>query len=118
MDYESYYSFSGRLTAAPEQRRTESGKLVVNFNIAHEHQRSKKTDFYKCVAWDKTAELCSRLNKGANVLLSTIPTINTWTDKDGKKHSFPEFTVYSVFFLDKKKDEPFEEIDDIGDLPF
>ena len=117
MDYESYYAFSGRLVRDPEQRRTESGKLCVTCTIAHEH-KNKKSDFYKCIAWEKVGELIMQLHKGSNILVSTTPTINSWTDKDGNKRYTPEFTINSLFFLDKKKDD-FEDLEeDTGELPF
>lgn len=116
MDYESNYTFSGRLTKDPEQRRTETGKLVVNFTIAHEH-KNKKTSFYRCIAWEQTGEIAMMLGKGASVLVDTTPTNNSWTDAKGEKHYTTDYIVRSIFFLDKKKKDDDEDINDI-ELPF
>jgi single-strand DNA-binding protein len=51
----------GRVVRDPELRYTSAGKALVAFRIAvdriHKNQDgTKKTDFFRCTAWDKTAE--------------------------------------------------------------
>ena len=63
---------SGNLTQDPEVRYTQSNKAFTRMGIAV-HRRLKDgetTDFFNLIAWDKTAEFCSRyLTKGMRVVV-------------------------------------------------
>lgn len=64
----------GRLTKDAEpMRHTPQGKPVVNFSVAVDdgYGENKKTIYYRVSVWEKTAEACANLKKGAMVLCET-----------------------------------------------
>lgn len=125
----------GRLTAAPEIRRTPSGKAVGSFSIAIDdgYGENKTTDFIDIVVWDKTAENCGRyLDKGSKVAIVGKLKKRSY-EKNGSKVWVTEVVASEVEFVESKPKEQgakprtnksvpsmpgFEEINDDGDLPF
>ena len=55
-------SLIGRLTADPETRYFESGKVVAKFSIAVNRTKDE-ADFFEIEAWEKTAEVVSQYCK-------------------------------------------------------
>ena len=122
----------GRLTKDPELKYTASTNTpVCSFDIAVDDGfgDKKKTYFFKCQAWSKTAEnIVKFFGKGDLIGISGKLTTRSW-EKDGNKHNITEIVVNEFSFCGgKKKDEsapinnnqpgemfPIEEDDD---LPF
>ena len=79
----------GRLTAAPELKSTQSGKLVTSFAVAVERaykgaNEERQTDFIDCVAWSGTAEFISKyFHKGS--LIAIVGRLQTRTYEDKKR---------------------------------
>lgn len=94
----------GRLTAAPELRRTQDGKAVVSFSLAvqrdfKDKDGNRETDFIDVVAWRQTAEFVSRyFDKGSMAVVSGRLQIRPWTDKDGNKRRSAEIVAEHVYF--------------------
>lgn len=94
----------GRLTAAPELRRTQDGKAVVSFTLAVERDfkdkdGNRETDFIDVVAWRQTAEFVSKyFSKGSMAVVSGRLQIRTWTDKGGNKRRSAEIVAEHVYF--------------------
>ncbi len=78
---------TGRLTAAPELRRTADGKALSKFTVAVKRPGAKDTvDFFSCVAWDKKAEFLDQFfKKGQRIEVSGFLYSNEWVDKNGLK---------------------------------
>lgn len=122
---------TGRLTAAPELKQTQSDISVTSFSIANDtgYGDNKKTNFINCVAWKKTAELiCNHFTKGSLIGIEGQIQTRSYEDKDGKKRTVFEVLVNNVQFLEPKakstqsyvgSNEPMEEVL-LGDdeLPF
>lgn len=120
----------GRLTKAPELKKTQNDKSVCNFTIAVDRRFDReKTDFLSIVAWNKTAEfVCSYFHKGDAIgVLGRIETRSY--EKDGVSHIVTEIVADEVFFTGGKtsgkdekpdaiKDKEVEQIEDENDLPF
>lgn len=104
----------GRLTAAPELRRTQDGKAVTSFSLAVERDYksngNKETDFIDIVAWRKTAEFVSKyFSKGSMAVVSGRLQIRPWTDNNGVKRRSAEVIAEHVYFgayLTKLEQEP------------
>lgn len=81
-------TLTGRITADPELRTTESGVLVTSFNVAVRRPgTADKTDFFSCQAWRKNAEfLCKYAKKGNRIGLVGILTRSEYTDRNGNRH--------------------------------
>lgn len=79
---------SGRLTADPELRYTQSGTAVANGSIAvtDGYGDNEKTCFFNWEAWKYTAEyLANYAKKGMPVTLAGKLLQQTWEDTNGNK---------------------------------
>lgn len=121
----------GRLTRAPELRKTQSGTPVASFTLACERDfapqgEARGTDFIDIVAWRYTAEFVEKyFSKGQMAVVSGRLQIRNWEDKEGNKRRSAEILADHVYFGEAKRDkttqgEPqydpqggFSEIEDI-----
>ena len=122
---------SGRLTAVPELKKTQSDISVTSFTIANDtgYGDNKKTNFINCTAWRKTAEtICNHFSKGSLIGIEGQIQTRSYEDKEGKKRTVFEVLVDNVQFMEPKSkatqsyvggNEPMEEAI-LGDdeLPF
>jgi single-strand DNA-binding protein len=103
----------GRLTAAPELRRTGTGTTVTSFTLAVDRDfknsgGEKETDFINCVAWRQTGEFVEKFfGKGSMAVVSGRLQIRTWTDKDGNKHREAEVVADTVYFGESKRSDSY-----------
>lgn len=100
----------GNNTKDVELRQTPTGTAVVQFSIAV--KRNFKTngqyesDFFECVAYNKTAELISQyVKKGDKVAIDGRLQTRNYTNKEGRKVYVTEIIVENVEFLATKKQE-------------
>jgi single-strand DNA-binding protein len=92
----------GRLVRDVETRYTNSGKAVAKFTIAVDGERKDDTQFVDCVAWEKTAELCSQyLGKGRMVAIKGQWKARTYENKQGQNVKVWEVITERVKFLDR-----------------
>ena len=115
-------SLMGRLTRDPELRQTGSGKPVCNFSLAVDRDfknpdGDKETDFIDIVTWNKTAEFVSKyLRKGSLAIATGRLQMRSWTDKDGKNRISAEVVADSVYFGERRKDNPSTEPIDLSKI--
>ena len=94
----------GNLTADPETRKTPTGKIVVNFRVAANHEwgnkdGQKSVSYFPVECWDKLAENCGQyLHKGSKVTIQGELREDRWTDTEGKKHNRLKILAHSVRF--------------------
>jgi single-strand DNA-binding protein len=102
---------TGRLTADPELRYTQSGRAVARLRIAVNRQwqnpetgvREEDTTFVTVVVWGKQAENCAaHLQKGRLVAVDGRLSIRDFETKDGEKRRVAEVIAQSVHFLGPK----------------
>ena len=123
----------GRLTKDPETRYTQSTNIqVTSFTLAVNRRfvkegEERQADFINIVAWNKTAEFCSKyFKKGQQVGVIGRLQVRNWEDEQGQKHYVTEVIAEEVYFADTKKEESTSasteenqfEITDDDDLPF
>lgn len=124
----------GRLCAAPELKKTQSGKSVCSVNVASDSGlgSAKKTLFIRVTSWNSTAEaLCRCCHKGSLVGIEGELNQNEYTNKDGKKVSSIEVIARNIQFLEPRQEqqaavredspqseEAYQEVLDDSDLPF
>ena len=100
---------NGRLVAAPELRKTNSGVPVTSFTLAVDRSYVKagaerQADFVDCVAWRGTAEfICKHFRKGQMMAVKGVLQTRTYTGTDGKKHKVMEVVAEEVSFADSKR---------------
>lgn len=129
----------GRLTRDPEIRYTQTNNtMVASFSLAVNRRFAKEgeerqADFINIVAWNKTAEFCSKyFKKGQQVgVIGRLQTRNYEDDK-GVKHYITEVVAEEAYFADSKRggadesilgsstpvNNEFEPIQDENTLPF
>ena len=99
---------TGRLTADPEIRTTQSNVSVTSFCIAVQRQYKSGeepiTDFINIVAWRNTAEFIARYFKKGN-MIGIEGSIQTrkYTDRDGKNRVAFEVMASNVQFVESKR---------------
>ena len=99
---------TGRLTADPELKTTQSGVSVVSFCIAVQRQYKSGeepiTDFINIVAWRHTAEFVTKYFKKGN-MIGIEGSIQTrkYTDKDGNNRTAFEVLANNVQFVESKR---------------
>lgn len=96
----------GRITRDLELRKTQTGKSVLNFNVAVNREFNKDfADFINCVAWDQTAEFMSNyLGKGSLISVEGSITTGSYEDANGKKVFTTDVSAYRVQSLGSKSD--------------
>jgi len=96
-------------------------KMVASFSVGTRESKDK-TEWHRCVAWDKTAELISKyFKKGSYIALTGRLQTRKWEDKDGKTMFSTEIIVDTAEFGGSKKEETTTTqpiTDDLSELPF
>jgi single-strand DNA-binding protein len=102
----------GRLTKDVDVRYTQTTNIMVaSFSLAVNRRFAKEgeerqADFINIVAWNKTAEFCSKyFKKGQQVgVVGRLQTRN-WEDENKVKHYITEVVAEEVYFADSKKED-------------
>lgn len=95
----------GRLTKDPMIRKTQTGKSVTSFTVAVNRRSSQndQTDFIRCVAWEKTAEILSQYaKKGSLISLEGKIQTGSYDDKDGKRVYTQDVVADFIQLLESK----------------
>ena len=123
---------TGRLTSAPEIKKTTSGVSVCSVSVAvdrdYKVNGKKVTDFIPCVFWRGTAEFVGKyFSKGDMIAVVGSLESRKYKDKDGNSRTVWEVKADKVNFCGGKKGDSqdntqtFEDVSDEfsdGDLPF
>ena len=105
---------TGRLTADPELKYTQSNVPVCSFTIAvNRNQRAgedQQADFINLVAWRQTAEFISKyFHKGNLIGIEGAIQTRKYTDKEtGKNRTAFEVVVKNAQFAESKRDNATE----------
>ena len=100
---------TGRLTADPELKTTQSGISLTSFSVAvnrpYRTGEEQQTDFINVVAWRKTAEFIAKYFKKGN-MIGIEGSIQTrkYTDKNGNNRTAFEVVVNNAQFVESKRD--------------
>ena len=100
---------TGRLTADPELKTTQSGLSVTSFSIAVDRRfgsgEERQTDFINIVAWRQQAEFVAKYFKKGN-LIGIEGSIQTrkYTDKNGNNRTAFEVVANNIQFVESKRD--------------
>jgi single-strand DNA-binding protein len=102
----------GNLTRDPELKYTPAGVAVCTFGVATNRnwttssgEQKEETQYHRIVAWQKLAELCSKLlTKGRKVYLEGRITYRSFTGKDNQQKQITEIVLDDfIVFNDGKK---------------
>lgn len=92
----------GNLAADPESRFTTNGKQVATFTVCCDsgYGEHKKTEFVRCLAWDKLAEIVtSYLTKGSKCMIQGVMQTRKWQDQSGNDRYSTEIIVQTMKML-------------------
>lgn len=97
-------TLTGRLTAKPELKTTQTGVSVCSFVLAVKRPHQKDmTDFIPCQAWRKNAEFLTKYaDKGNLAGVTGMLTARKWQDKDGNNRIAYEIVCDSVELLESR----------------
>ena len=101
---------TGRLTAKPELKKTQTDVSVTSFSLAV--QRNFKngsgeydTDFLNCVAWRNQADFIAKyFDKGQLITVVGSLTSRKYEDAEGHKRTAFEVVVDEAMFAESKSD--------------
>ena len=98
---------TGRLTADPELKTTQSGVSVTSFSIAVQRPRKSgedpQTDFINIVAWRQNAEFVAKhFRKGNTIGIEGSIQTRKYTDRDGNNRVVFEVIANDVQFVESK----------------
>lgn len=108
---------TGRLTADPELKTTQSGISVTSFSIAVDRRyragEERQTDFINIVAWRQSAEFVAKYFKKGN-MIGIEGSIQTrkYTDKNGNNRTAFEVVANNVQFVETKRDSAPSAVED------
>lgn len=102
----------GNLTADPTLNVSQSNLSIVSFNIGVQRPFKDKqsgeyqSDFPRCKAFGKTAEIISEhFKKGSKIGITGSVQTGSYEDKDGKKVYTTDIIVNQVTFVERKKQQ-------------
>lgn len=110
-------TITGRMTADPELKKTNSDISVIGFSIACERNYKKsdgekETDFFNVVAWRSTSEFVGKyFRKGALITVDGHLQSRRYTDKEGNNRVAIEIVADSVYFGNSKNNNSGSESD-------
>ena len=99
----------GNLGGDPE-RKDANGTPLTTFSLAttetwtSDGQKNEKTEWHRCVAWRKVAELIAEYSKKGDKLYVEGKLQTRSYDKDGQTHYATEVVVNDFTFLSGKSD--------------
>lgn len=109
-------SLTGRLTKDIDLRYTQSGTAVGSFDLAVQRQfkdkatGNRETDFIRCQAWGKTAEVMSKyVHKGSQIGVTGRIQTGKYQNKKGDTVYTTDVVVADFAFLDSKADNQIQQ---------
>lgn len=112
---------TGRLTANPELKVTQSGTKVCVFALAVNKDK-EHTDFPQVVCFEKTAEnLCTYQKKGSMIGVNGRLQTRSYERQDGTKAYVTEVIANTVEYLSSKSDNSAKtqqnEVVEVAEVP-
>lgn len=103
----------GNLTRDPELKYTPNSTAVCTFGVATNRywttadgQTKEDTQYHRIVAWQKLAELCSKLlTKGKKVYVVGRLTYRSFTGKDNVQRTITEIVLDDFILFDGKRSD-------------
>lgn len=99
----------GRLTKDVELRTTQSGKTVASFTLAVNRPFAKKdsgqqtADFFRCQAWERTADVLHQYtHKGSQIGVTGRLQNRSYENQQGQNVEITEVVVESMDLLDSR----------------
>ena len=101
----------GNLANDPEMRTTRDGKSVTDFRVAVNRRQTdangnRVADFFRCVAFGKTAEAINQyFKRGRKIAIVGRVQERDYEAQDGSKRYVTEVIVNEFDFADSRRDD-------------
>lgn len=100
-------TLTGRLTADPDLRYTQSGKEITTFTLAVNRPKNangeQNADFIRCQAWEKRAvAMADHLRKGSLIGITGNIRTGSYTNNENQKVYTTDVVVNEFTFLESK----------------
>lgn len=112
----NHIELMGRVSSDVKIVETQSSGVLAQFSVAVPRDwKNNQTghvdaDFFRCVAFNKTAGFISEyFTKGKEILLTGRLQSRTYTDKDGVKRTLIEILVGKVYFCGGRTEKTDDE---------
>lgn len=104
----------GRLTAEPDIKYTNDGKIIAKFNLAvnrrFKQEGQPDADFFSVVSFGKTADFINKyFHKGMKAVITGELRNNHYTDNKGVKHYSEQIVISTIEFAESKTSMEFVE---------
>ena len=104
----------GRLTAEPDLKHTNDGKIIAKFNLAvnrrFKQEGQPDADFFNIVAFGKTADFINKyFHKGMKAVITGELRNNHYTDNKGVKRYSEQIVISTIEFAESKTSMEFVE---------
>lgn len=112
---------TGRIVNDLELKQTTTGKSICEFRLATNRPTNRDgervADFINCRVWNKQAEnLVKYQTKGNLIAVIGRMQVDAYQDKDGNNKFYNYLLVEELEYLEKKKDEDQQVINEYKDL--
>ena len=115
----------GNLGNDPEIRYMQNGKAVANFTVAtseqwkdQQGQKQEKTEWHRCTAYDKLAEIIGEyVKKGSKLYLEGKLHTREWQDQQGQKRYTTEIIVSEMQMLDGRPQQGGQQAPQVQQQP-
>ena len=108
----------GHIGSVEELKETANGTTALRFSLAVNTGwgERKTVCWYKCTQFGKRAEsVAPYVAKGKNILVTGEPSLNEWTNPEGKKLTSIQVMVDDITLLGSKADDQEAPADGPGD---
>lgn len=106
----------GNLTRDAEVKRLDSGRTVINFDVAVNeswrdkgtNEKKERTSYFKCALWRDNPTVADFLLKGIKVYVRGVPEAEAYVNKEGKPAGNVKIIVHNnatgLILLSRKND--------------
>ena len=101
-----------RVTKDIELKYTQNNKAIVNLSVAENQWNGTENvgHFFNCIAFGKTAELLSKVQKGDRInIVQAELSNNNYQKNDGTMVYKDQITIFKFDFIEKKEQGSYKE---------
>lgn len=95
----------GRVTEVETRQTANTTITTLTMPTDSGYGENKRVTWWKVKLFGKQAELAAKITKGQWVTVSGVPSVATWTGRDGTKQSTPEVEAGSWSWVGPKQED-------------
>jgi len=98
-------TMTGRVTEVETRQTAKTTITTLTMPTDSGYGENKRVTWWKVKLFGKQAESASKITKGDLVMVSGVPSVATWTGRDGTKQSTPEVEAVSWNWVGPKQED-------------